>query len=572
MSKWMIYNKKGDFAGIGQRYGVDQVLAKIMVNRDICYPEQIQEYLYPNLQMLGDGAKLKDMARAVSLLKDAICEGKNICIIGDYDIDGIQSTYILHQGILRCGGKVTYQIPHRVEDGYGINVHMIEKCAEDGVDFIITCDNGIAAADAIQAAKDANMTVIVTDHHEVPFVEKQGKTVELLPLADAIVNPKQKNCAYPNKNICGAVVAWKVIIQLYQAMEIPMQEAYEFIENAAFATVGDVMELRGENRTIVALGLKELRQTKNIGMQTLIEKCGLTDKPIQAYHIGFVLGPCINASGRLDSAVKSLQLLEAKSPQEATVLAEELKTLNEERKAMTEAGIQQAVQMVETEHNQENLVQVVYLKDTHESVAGIIAGRLRETYEKPVFVLTDGEDGQLKGSGRSVEGFSMYEEMNKCRDLFSKFGGHPMAAGLSMPKENLEAFKRQINENTKVTIEDIASVVHIDVALPFYYLTPEFVAQLEKLEPFGNGNPKPVFAQRGVEFRDAKPIGKQGQYTKVTAVGEDGCQVEALYFGDKQDVIRQSGTYRILYYPQVNSYGYKDTVQIVITDMESQIK
>ena len=572
MSKWMIYNKKGDFAGIGQRYGVDQVLAKIMVNRDICHPEQIQEYLYPNLQMLGDGAKLKDMARAVSLLKDAICEGKNICIIGDYDIDGIQSTYILHQGILRCGGKVTYQIPHRVEDGYGINVHMIEKCAEDGMDFIITCDNGIAAADAIQAAKDANMTVIVTDHHEVPFVEKQGKTVELLPPADAIVNPKQKNCAYPNKNICGAVVAWKVIIQLYQAMEIPMQEAYEFIENAAFATVGDVMELRGENRTIVALGLKELRQTKNIGMQTLIEKCGLTDKPIQAYHIGFVLGPCINASGRLDSAVKSLQLLEAKSPQEATVLAEELKTLNEERKAMTEAGIQQAVQMVETEHNQENLVQVVYLKDTHESVAGIIAGRLRETYEKPVFVLTDGEDGQLKGSGRSVEGFSMYEEMNKCRDLFSKFGGHPMAAGLSMPKENLEAFKRQINENTKVTIEDIASVVHIDVALPFYYLTPEFVAQLEKLEPFGNGNPKPVFAQRGVEFRDAKPIGKQGQYTKVTAVGEDGCQVEALYFGDKQDVIRQSGTYRILYYPQVNSYGYKDTVQIVITDMESQIK
>ena len=572
MSKWMIYNKKGDFAGIGQRYGVDQVLAKIMVNRDICHPEQIQEYLYPNLQMLGDGAKLKDMARAVSLLKDAICEGKNICIIGDYDIDGIQSTYILHQGILRCGGKVTYQIPHRVEDGYGINVHMIEKCVEDGVDFIITCDNGIAAADAIQAAKDANMTVIVTDHHEVPFVEKQGKTVELLPPADAIVNPKQKNCAYPNKNICGAVVAWKVIIQLYQAMEIPMQEAYEFIENAAFATVGDVMELRGENRTIVALGLKELRQTKNIGMQTLIEKCGLTDKPIQAYHIGFVLGPCINASGRLDSAVKSLQLLEAKSPQEATVLAEELKTLNEERKAMTEAGIQQAVQMVETEHNQENLVQVVYLKDTHESVAGIIAGRLRETYEKPVFVLTDGEDGQLKGSGRSVEGFSMYEEMNKCRDLFSKFGGHPMAAGLSMPKENLEAFKRQINENTKVTIEDIASVVHIDVALPFYYLTPEFVAQLEKLEPFGNGNPKPVFAQRGVEFRDAKPIGKQGQYTKVTAVGEDGCQVEALYFGDKQDVIWQSGTYRILYYPQVNSYGYKDTVQIVITDMESQIK
>lgn len=568
MSKWMIYNKKGDFAGIGQQFGIDQVLAKIMVNRGLSSPEQIREYLHPDIRMLEDGEKLKDMAKAVSLLKEAILLGKSIRIIGDYDIDGVQSTYILHQGLLRCGGKVTYQIPHRVEDGYGINERIIEKCIRDGVDLVITCDNGIAAANPIRLAREAGMTVIVTDHHEVPFREEKGQNVELLPPADAIVNPKQKNCRYPNKNICGAVVAWKVIIQLYRSMEIPVEEAYEFIENAAFATVGDVMELVGENRTIVSLGLKKLAQTKNPGMKTLIAKCGLSETKIRAYHIGFVLGPCINASGRLDSAAKSLQLLEAETVQEATVLAEELKTLNEERKAMTETGIQQAVQLVEAEENRNNLVLVVYLKDAHESVAGIIAGRLREKYEKPVFVLTDGEEGQLKGSGRSVEGFSMYEEMNKCSDLFIKFGGHPMAAGLSMQKENLEEFRQRINHNTRVAPEEITPVVHIDVALPFYYLTPEFIKQLEYLEPFGNGNPKPVFAQKSVEFQNIKAIGKQGQYAKAIAMGEDGSRVEALYFGDKQELIRQGGRYRILYYPQINSYGYRNTVQIVITDIE----
>ena len=568
MSKWMIYNKKGDFAGIGQQFGIDQVLAKIMVNRGLSSPEQIREYLHPDIRMLEDGEKLKDMAKAVSLLKEAILLGKSIRIIGDYDIDGVQSTYILHQGLMRCGGKVTYQIPHRVEDGYGINERIIEKCIRDGVDLVITCDNGIAAANPIRLAREAGMTVIVTDHHEVPFREEKGQNVELLPPADAIVNPKQKNCRYPNKNICGAVVAWKVIIQLYRSMEIPVEEAYEFIENAAFATVGDVMELVGENRTIVSLGLKKLAQTKNPGMKTLIAKCGLSETKIRAYHIGFVLGPCINASGRLDSAAKSLQLLEAETVQEATVLAEELKALNEERKAMTETGIQQAVQLVEAEESRNNLVLVVYLKDAHESVAGIIAGRLREKYEKPVFVLTDGEEGQLKGSGRSVEGFSMYEEMNKCSDLFIKFGGHPMAAGLSMPKENLEEFRQRINHNTRVAPEEITPVVHIDVALPFYYLTPEFIKQLEYLEPFGNGNPKPVFAQKGVEFQNIKAIGKQGQYAKAIAMGEDGSRVEALYFGDKQELIRQGGRYRILYYPQINSYGYRNTVQIVITDIE----
>ncbi len=568
MSKWMIYNKKGDFAGIGQQFGIDQVLAKIMVNRGLSSPEQIREYLHPDIRMLEDGEKLKDMAKAVSLLKEAILLGKSIRIIGDYDIDGVQSTYILHQGLMRCGGKVTYQIPHRVEDGYGINERIIEKCIRDRVDLVITCDNGIAAATPIRLAREAGLTVIVTDHHEVPFREEKGQNVQLLPPADAIVNPKQKNCRYPNKNICGAVVAWKVIIQLYRSMEIPMEEAYEFIENAAFATVGDVMELVGENRTIVSLGLTKLAQTKNPGMKTLIAKCGLSETKIRAYHIGFVLGPCINASGRLDSAAKSLQLLEAETVQEATVLAEELKTLNEERKAMTETGIQQAIQLVEAEESRNNLVLVVYLKDAHESVAGIIAGRLREKYEKPVFVLTDGEEGQLKGSGRSVEGFSMYEEMNKCSDLFIKFGGHPMAAGLSMPKENLEEFRQRINHNTRVAPEEITPVVHIDVALPFYYLTPEFIKQLEYLEPFGNGNPKPVFAQKGVEFQNIKSIGKQGQYAKAIAMGEDGSRVEALYFGDKQELIRQGGRYRILYYPQINSYGYRNTVQIVITDIE----
>lgn len=568
MAKWMIYNKKGEFSEIGKQMKIDPVLAKIMINRDITSQEQMQEYLHPGREYLADGEKMKDMAKAVSLLKKTIYQGKKIRIIGDYDIDGIEATYILHQGLLRCGGKVSYQLPHRVEDGYGINTTMIERCLEDGVELVVTCDNGIAASEAVLAAKESGIQVIITDHHQVPFIETEGEYKECLPPADAIVNPQQKDCAYPYKNICGAVVAWKVIQQLYREMEIPRQEADCFLENVAFATVGDVMTLTGENRSIVAMGLKQLQNTKNPGMQMLIKKCGIEGKKIQAYHVGFVLGPCLNASGRLDSATKALQLLEAEDIGHAAILAEELLVLNEERKAMTEEGVKCAVNIVGSKINDEDTVLVIYLPKTHESIAGIIAGRMRERYEKPVFVLTDGENGQIKGSGRSVEGFSMYQEMCQCKELFTRFGGHPMASGLSMPRENLELFIRAINDNTKVRKEDMVSVVHIDVALPFSYLNEDFIGQLELLEPFGNGNPKPVFAQKGVTFLNIRKIGKQGQYLKVMARGTDGATVEALYFGEKQELFYQQDSHSILYYPQINTFGNRNQVQIVISDID----
>lgn len=568
MAKWMIYNKRGDFFGIGKQLKLDPVLVKIMINRDMTSKEQMKEYLHPGKEYLADGAKMKDMAKAVSLLREAIYQGKQIRIIGDYDIDGIEATYILHQGLLRCGAKVNYQLPHRIEDGYGINTEMIEKCVEDGVDLVVTCDNGIAALEAVQAAKEAGIQVLITDHHQVLFVESDGGYKECLPLADAIVNPQQQACAYPYKNICGAVVAWKVVQQLYQGMEIPQQEADCFLENAAFATIGDVMSLTGENRSIVAMGLEQLRNTQNPGMQALIKKCGIEDKKIQAYHVGFTLGPCLNASGRLDSATKALQLLETKETEKAVVLAEELLVLNEERKAMTEEGLKRAVNIVESKINDEDMVLVVYLPKTHESIAGIIAGRLRERYEKPAFVLTDAQDGQIKGSGRSIEGFSMYEQMCRCKELFTRFGGHPMAAGLSMPRENLPLFIKAINENTAVKKEDLTAVVHIDVALPFSYLNEELIRQLEWLEPFGNGNPKPIFAQKDVTFSNIRKIGKQGQYLKATARGADGKTVEALYFGDGQESFYKQGTHRVLYYPQINTFGNRKQIQIVISDID----
>lgn len=570
MAKWLEYKRKADFKGMGAYLGVDQVVARILVNRGLQSVEEMQDFLHPSPEQLGDGSKMKDMAKAVSLLKQAICEGKSIRVIGDYDIDGVQATYILHQGLLHCKAKASYGIPHRVTDGYGVNVSMIEQCIADGVDMVITCDNGIAAGEAIAVAKEAGLTVIITDHHEIPFEMEGEKRHYLLPAADAIVNPKQDNCAYPFKELCGAAVAWKVIQQLYQAMDIPAGDAEVFLEHAAFATVGDVMELQGENRAIVSLGLKQLQNTRNLGMQTLIKRCGLQGKRLGAYHLGFVLGPCINASGRLDSATKSLELLEAENAMEAAALAEQLVSMNEERKVMTEQGVQAAIHIVERNLNDDRVL-VIYLPQVHESIAGIIAGRIRERYEKPTFVLVDSaqEDG-LKGSGRSIEAFSMYEEMCKCKELFTKFGGHPMAAGLSMSRDNLENFRRSINANANLMEEDLQRVVHIDAAMPLSYLTIPLIRQLDLLEPFGCGNSKPVFAQKNVELFDVKPIGKQRQYFKGMVRGEDGCVQEALYFGPPeqlQECMSSGNRCKITYYPQINSFGNREKIQIVITDI-----
>lgn len=571
MAKWMMYSKKADFQEIAARHGVDQVIARILVNRGVTEETQIRQYLHPSADDLMDGSRMRDMEKAVSLLRTAVTDRMRIRIIGDYDIDGIQATYILHQGLLRVGALVDYAVPNRMEDGYGLNVSMIEQCIADGVGLVVTCDNGIAAAEAIAAAKEAGLMVIVTDHHEVPYTMEQGHKCYHLPPADAIVNPKQADCPYPFKQLCGAAVAWKVIRQLYPVMGIAKKEADCFLENAAFATVGDVMQLQGENRSLVALGLKQLQQTSNLGMRTLIERCGIQGKMLSAYHIGFILGPCLNASGRLDSATKAIELLETSSAREAVALADALQSLNEQRKVMTEQGVKAAIAYVEDHAQSADAVLVVYLPKVHESVAGIIAGRLREQYERPVFVLVDAADGEgVKGSGRSVEGYSMYDEMCKCSELFTRFGGHPMAAGLSLPKENVDAFRRKINAVCELSTEQMQTVIHIDVPMPFSYLTPERIRQLDLLEPFGNGNPKPVFAQKNVTVLRRQPMGKNGQYTRMELRGEDGGQIEGLYFGDVknvEDVLSEKGKITVAYYPQINTYRGTQKMQVVISQI-----
>ncbi len=571
MSKWVLYTKRGDFKGIAQKYGIDPLLAKIMVNRGV-KEEEMRAYLHPSLDDLADPNLLKDMDLAIPLLQKAIDSDTKIRIIGDYDIDGVCSTYILHQGLLRVGAQVDYMIPNRIEDGYGINHRLIEKCIEDGIGLIITCDNGIAAAKEVDFAKESGLTVIVTDHHEVPYDMVDEKKVYKLPKADAVIDPKREDCPYPYKNICGAVVAWKLILALYRASDLEEKEGMIFLENAAFATIGDVMELTGENRSIVSLGLEQMRHTKNIGLRTLMERCKIDSESLSAYHIGFVLGPCINASGRLDTATKAIELLEARDPQSAAYIAESLQTLNEERKSMTARGVDVAKEWIEKNKCENDAVLVVYLPGIHESVAGIIAGRIREQYERPTFILVDAADGNgAKGSGRSVEGYSMYDEMCKCKDLLSKFGGHPMAAGLSLPVEHIDAFREQMNANNTMPTEDMQTVVHIDAAMPFSYISKQLIDDLEILEPFGNGNSKPVFAQKNVTVRRMIPIGKEKQFLRLDLLGEDGSHIEGLCFNNVEklkDIASTYGKVAITYYPQVNEFRGNITLQVIVTDVE----
>ena len=583
MEKWMVYAKRADFNALAEEFGIDPVVARILVNRDLRDEKEIRRFLSPSLEDLGDERLLKGMDQAVSLLRQAIESGAKIRIIGDYDVDGIMSTYILKTALTRCGGEVDYAIPDRVEDGYGMNASMVRRAAEDGRQVLLTCDNGIAAAEEVKLARELGMTVIVTDHHEIPFDEKDGEKQYRIPEADAVINPKQPGCPYPWKNICGAMVAWKLALALYAAFDLPREEAMEFLEFAAFATVGDVMELKGENRSVVALGLKRLQKTKNLGMATLIGRCQLADKPLSAYHIGFVLGPCFNASGRLDTAVRGIELLEEKDPGRAAALAQELQTLNEERKVMTETGVEEAVSWIEREHAQEDAVLVIYLPDLHESLAGIVAGRIRERYYRPTLVLTDAREG-VKGSGRSIPEYSMYEKLSQCSDLLTRFGGHPMAAGFSLERENISAFRRRLNELADLTPEDLTEKIMIDVPMPLSYLCPDLIRQLERLEPFGNGNEKPVFAQKGVIIRRAFYIGKQKQYLKFVLETENGCRMDGLYFGDSTAFARDmcawfgrglweaalegyTGGLRLslTYYPQINTFRGQEQMQVVIT-------
>ena len=566
MEKWVLTAKRADFAGIGEKFGIDQVVARLIRNRDVIEEEEIRKYLYGGLDDLPSPWLLKDIEKAVGILEKKIHDHVKIRIIGDYDIDGVTSTYILLKGLKRVGAEVDTYIPDRVADGYGIRAHLIEKAAEDGVDTIVTCDNGIAAAREIQTAKEKGLTVIITDHHEIPYRETENGRELILPLADAVINPKQPDCCYPNKKICGAVVAFKLITALYDRFGISETELEDYLELAAIATVGDVMDLQGENRILVKEGLKRLAETKNKGLRALIHTNGLGGSRITSYHVGFVLGPCINASGRLDTAARSLALLNTEDEDEAARLAGDLTALNESRKALTEKGKEDAIEQVETTELKNDRVLVVYLPDCHESLAGIIAGRIREKYNKPSFVLTKGETC-VKGSGRSIEGYSMFEELVKCAELMVQFGGHPMAAGLSVEEENVDLLRRRLNENCTLTEEDLRPKVTIDVPMPISYITKNLVEEISLLEPFGKGNTKPLFAQKNLRVLESRILGKNRNVAKLRLMDETSAVIDGMYFGEAEEFIRfakSRETISVTYYPEINRYMGKENLQIVI--------
>ena len=573
MEKWVVTTKKANFQEIAEKFHINQVTARLIRNRDVVGDDAIEEYLNGSLLNLHNPHMLLDCDKAVEILLEKLEEQKKIRIIGDYDIDGVNATVILYKGIRHCHGNVDYEIPHRIRDGYGINIQLIQDAYEDGVDTIITCDNGIAAVDQVEYAKSLGMTVIITDHHE-PMEEK--------PKADAIVNPKQQECTYPYKQLCGAAIAYKVIVCLYEAVGISKRESDMFIEYAAIATIGDVMDLTGENRIIVKEGLQMLSKTTNLGLKALIEANGLKGSDISSYHIGFVLGPCINAGGRLDTAEKAVRLLLTESESEALQIAEELKLLNDERKSMTLEGLERAVEEIETSGLKNDKVFIVYLPDCHESLAGIIAGRIRERYHKPTFVLTDGEES-VKGSGRSIEAYQMFDEMMKCRELFLKFGGHPMAAGLSILKENVPNLRERLNALTDLTEEDFIPKVTIDIPMPISYISEALIDELAYLEPFGKGNPKPLFAEKDLNILSARILGKNKNVIKLQILNGSGISMDAMYFGDT-DVFQEyligkftaseveklfQGrknriTLSLTYYPSVNEFRDVKTIQIVI--------
>lgn len=621
MAKWFVAAKKADFYGIGQRFHISPVLARIIRNRDIEGEEQIEKYLHGSIDRMYDPALLKGSGMAALLLEQKIKEKKPVRVIGDYDADGICSAYILKKGLQTCGAVVDTAIPHRIKDGYGLNEHLVEEAYRDGIDTIVTCDNGIAAASQIALAKQYGMTVIVTDHHEIPYEEtvdpKSGKAERryILPPADVVIDPKQEGDLYPFREICGAMVAFKLMQILFARLGLPGITAGncgqtgqagagrqtgtagedgkagqkgvldELLEFAAFATICDVMPLRDENRIVVKQGLALMKQTQNIGLHALMEVnqiCPRIDGKLSAFHIGFVLGPCLNASGRLDSAKQALELLESRTRESAVAQAAFLKQLNDSRKELTEKFVEEAAEMIEAGPLKEDRVLVVFLPDCHESIAGIIAGRIRERYYKPVFVLTRGEEG-VKGSARSIEGYHIYEEMTKCRRFFTKYGGHKMAAGLSMREEDVEAFRREINRICTLTEDDLQERVHIDVPLPVSHVSFDFVEELELLEPFGTGNEKPVFAQKDLLFLSARVLGKTGNVVKFTVQDDAGKRWEMMLFHGKEDfegcAVQKYGQaaldalyegksagllFDVVYYPGVNTWQGNTKLQLVL--------
>lgn len=556
VEKWVVAAKKADFRQIGEKFGIDPVVARIIRNRDVVGDDAIREYLYGNIEDLYDPMLFKDMNKAVSILREKILQRKPIRIIGDYDIDGIMSAYILRRGLTELGADVDIRIPNRITDGYGINESLVRQAAEDGIDTIVTCDNGISAGSQIRAAKELGMTVIVTDHHEVLSVPED---------ADAVVDPKQEDCPYPYKELCGAAVAWKLVLAMGGDRD------RKLLQYAAFATVGDVVDLTGENRILVKEGLRQLRTTDSIGLRALAQAARIDLKKLDAYHIGFVLGPCMNASGRLDTALRACNLLDAKSDLQASKIALELKELNDSRKALTEKGLADALYEVENNGIGRDKVFVIFLPELHESLAGIVAGRVREKYNHPTFVLTRGEEG-VKGSGRSIEAYGMFEGLVGVAHLLKKFGGHPMAAGLSLDEENIDAFRREINEQCDLAGDDFVPKTVIDVAMPISYISERLIKELELLAPFGKANAKPIFAQKGVVLKNPRLLGANRNVLKATALvpgdGRMEAGVDCIAFRDAEELLNRAvsgGPLSITYYPQINEYMGERSIQVVIT-------
>lgn len=570
MERWFITMKKADFNGIAEKYHISPIIARLIRNRDVIGDEEIDFYLNGTIADLYDGMLMKDMDRAVEILAEKIREEKKIRVIGDYDIDGVNATYILQQGLSELGADIDTDIPDRIKDGYGLNIALIDRALDDGVDTIITCDNGIAAADEITYGKENGLTIVVTDHHEVPYIEEEGEKNYILPPADAVVDPHRADCGYPFKGLCGAAVAYKLVEALCNVMQRDPEDLDYLMENVAIATVGDVMDLTGENRVFVKQGLEMLKRTQNPGLKALIECTGIDVDRLNAYHIGFVIGPCINASGRLDTAKRALELLNARTRRDAVMLAEDLKALNDSRKEMTERGVNEAINMIETTSLKDDHVLVVYLPDCHESIAGIIAGRIREKYYRPTFVLTKAEDG-VKGSGRSIETYDMFAQMCRCRDLFTKFGGHKLAAGLSLTEGNVPLFRKTINELAELSEEDLQMKVSIDMRLPFPYITEELISELELLEPFGKGNPKPLFAERNLRVISPRIFGRNRNVLKCRLQDEQGSQMDAVYFGDVEACLKAMEEKQVMsftYYPSVNEYMGRRSLQLTIVNYQ----
>lgn len=567
MQKWRVYSKKADFDAIGSRFDIDPVTARIIRNRDVTDMENVDMYLNGTLDSLHDPMMMKDMDKAVSVIASSIRDNKHIRIIGDYDIDGICSIYILFKGLKICGADVDYEVPDRITDGYGINENLIKQAYEAGVEVIITCDNGIAAASQIDYANELGMTVVITDHHDVPYEETDNGRRYIIPKAAAVVDPKQNDCRYPFKMLCGAGIAYKFIdcmVKEFQTGDSVMPELLQF---AAIATVGDIVDLLDENRIIVKEGLKLIANTENYGLNALMAVTGVSRESINAYHIGFVLGPCLNASGRLDSAKRALKMLVTDDRAEAERHAGELKDLNEERKKLTSEAVDKAVDMVENSSLKDDRVLVIFLPECHESIAGIVAGRIREKYYKPVIVLTRGEQ-EAKGSARSIESYNMFEKLSECKDLFTRFGGHPMAAGLSLLEENIPEFRRRINEHCNLSEEDLTETVWIDVPMPLEYINEKLILELDGLEPFGKANPKPVFADKNISIRNIRAIGKDKQYTRMTIAKDSGIVIDAVGFfpcTELETVYNKNGRISCTYYPEINEFRDKKQIQVCVT-------